>query len=136
MVAPSWCKPFTNLLYEDKGRGPVGFDCWGFVRQVVRERFGLELPDLSDEYPSAEDHDAVAAVAERNKRLLAMEWPQVSSAREGDVVILRVAGRPWHCGICVGGDWMMHITKDVNVGLERFTNPVWRNRIEGFYRHV
>lgn len=136
MVAPAWCEPFTRFQYADKGRGPVAFDCWGFVRHVQAVRFGVDLPDLSDEYPSAEDHPAVAEVVARYERELASSWHPVADPRAGDIVIVKIAGLPWHCGVVAGGDWMMHILKGVNVGLERFTREPWRNRIEGFYRHV
>lgn len=137
MVAPAWCEPFTRLQYEDKGRGPVGFDCWGFVRHVQCERFGVDdLPDLCGEYVSAEDHATVAEVVRRYERALSASWRLVCDAAPGDIVILKIAGLPWHCGVCVGGDWMMHMLKTVNVGLEHFAREPWRNRIEGFYRHV
>lgn len=137
MVAPGWCEPFIRLQYEDKGRGPIGFDCWGFVRHVERERFGVsDLPDLSEEYGSAEDHAAVADVVQRYERALSSCWVPVSEPHPGDIIILKIVGHPWHCAVAVGGDWMMHILKGVNVGLEHFTREPWRNRIEGFYRHV
>jgi cell wall-associated NlpC family hydrolase len=137
MVLPAWCEPFTRLQYADKGRGPQAFDCWGFVRHVQAERFGVsDLPDLADEYPSAEDHDSVAEVVRRYERALASSWVPVASPQAGDIVILKIANRPWHCGVVVGGDWMIHITRGVNVGCEHFTREPWRNRIEGFYRHV
>ena len=137
MVAPAWCERFTRLQYADRGRGPLAFDCWGFVRHVQREQFGVDdLPDLSEEYGSAEDHDSVAEVVSQYERALASSWHPVTDPRPGDIVVVKIAGRPWHCGVAVGGDWMMHILKGVNVGLEHFTREPWRNRIEGFYRHV
>jgi cell wall-associated NlpC family hydrolase len=137
MVAPAWCEPFTRLEYEDKGRGPVKFDCWGFVLHVQRSRFGrTDLPDLTEEYPSAEDHLTVASVVRKYEEALSDMWVRVKQPTPGDIVIIKIKNQPWHCGVCVGGDWMMHILKGVNVGLERFTHATWRNRIEGFYRHV
>ncbi len=137
MVAPAWCARFTRYQYADKGRGPETFDCWGFVRHVEREQFGVEnLPDLAEEYVSAEDHGSVAEVVSRYTQALAPHWNKVSSPEPGDIVILNIARQPWHCGVCVGGDWMMHMQKGINAGLERYTREPWRNRIEGFYRHV
>jgi cell wall-associated NlpC family hydrolase len=136
MVAPGWCERFTRFRYEDKGRGPDCFDCWGFVLFVEREQFGVtDLPDLGGEYESAEDHKSVAATVEKYKRSLSAHWVKVENPQPGDIVMLDIGGQPWHCGMAVGGDWMMHILKGVNVGLEHFTREPWRNRIEGFYRH-
>lgn len=137
MVAPAWCLPFTKLEYSDKGRGPSAFDCWGFVRHVLGQHFGVtNLPDFSAEYSSAEDQAEVARTVCAGIDSLTATWKRVINPQPGDIVILRLAGHPWHCGLVVGGDWMMHMLKDVNVALERFTGPVWRNRVEGFYRHV
>jgi cell wall-associated NlpC family hydrolase len=137
VIAPAWCGQFTRLQYADKGRGPVEFDCWGFVRQVERVQFGeSDLPDLREEYASSEDHLAVAATVNFWESALSLLWRRVEAPQAGDVVILKIAGRPWHCGVCVGGELFMHMQKGVNVALERFTNDVWRNRVEGFYRHV
>jgi cell wall-associated NlpC family hydrolase len=137
MPAPAWCESYTRLEYQDKGRGPVGFDCWGFVRLVQREQFKvIDLPDLYGDYPSAEDHAAVARTVVEWKQMLSPFWRRSFEPRAGDIIIIKIATRPWHCGVCVGGDWMLHILKGVNVGLEHFRREPWRNRIEGFYRHV
>lgn len=136
-MIPAWCEPFTRFQYSDKGRGPLTFDCWGFVRHIEREQFGVaDLPDLVTEYPSAEDHRSVAEVVERYEAELATSWRRSEWPQPGDIIILNIAGMPWHCGVAVGGDWMMHMLKGVNVGVEHFTREPWRNRVEGFYRHV
>lgn len=137
MIAPAWCLPFTRFEYADRGRGPAAFDCWGFVRHVQSERFGIvDLPDLGGAYGSSEDHGAVANVVRRYERVLAPAWRKVEDPRPGDVVIIKIAQQPWHCGVVVASRLMMHMLKGVNVGIERFDREPWRNRIEGFYRHV
>lgn len=137
MVAPAWCERYTRLQYADKGRGPVAFDCWGFVRHVLFSQFGVDdLPSLGGEYDSSENHGSVASAVKQWSNALSAVWHKVEDPQAGDIVILNIASRPWHCGVCVGGDLMMHMQKGVNVALERFSNDVWKNRIEGFYRHV
>jgi cell wall-associated NlpC family hydrolase len=136
-MIPEWCVEFTRFEYADKGRGPWEFDCWGFVREVQRVRFGVEdLPDLSGEYTSSEDHFSVAEVVHRYAAALADRWHRVSNPEPGDIIILKIAGEPWHCGVIVAEDWMMHVQKGINVGFERFMREPWRNRVEGYYRHV
>jgi cell wall-associated NlpC family hydrolase len=137
VIVPAWCERFTRFEYADKGRGPLTFDCWGFVRHVEREQFGVnDLPDLVSEYTSAKDHRSVAEVVERYESALAASWRRIERPQPGDIIILNIAAMPWHCGVAVGGDWMMHMLKGVNVGVEHFTREPWRNRVEGFYRHV
>lgn len=36
-------KKYLNATYEDGARGPARYDCWGLVRAVRHELFGLPL---------------------------------------------------------------------------------------------
>jgi cell wall-associated NlpC family hydrolase len=103
---------------------------------VEQTMFGINLPDLADAYSSCEDHDSVAEVVSRTRDALGRLWYPVPDASPGDIVILNIGGRPWHCGVVTAGDWMLHMQKGVNVGLERFTREPWRNRVEGIYHYA
>ncbi len=130
MMAPGWCLQYVGLPFGDKGRGPT-YDCWGIVREVLRRERGLDLPDYTGEYASSGDRISVSAAVTEGCR----SWTKVQAAQVFDVAILRLAGRPWHCGLVVADDWMLHTLSGVGSVLERLSSPVWRNRIEGFYRH-
>lgn len=130
MNPPQWCAPYIGLAFEDHGRGPA-FDCWGIVCEIFAKERGVTLPDYVAAYASAGDRHSVAAAVEEGCKL----WQKVSDPQPFDVVILRLAGRPWHCGVIVAEDWMLHALSDVGVVLEKVSSPVWRNRVEGFYRH-
>jgi cell wall-associated NlpC family hydrolase len=134
-----WCLPYidTFIPFKDKGRDRDGFDCWGLVRHVMAEVFGVaDLPDYGAAYEAAKDRVSVAKAVAAG---LAQGWRQLDqdeSPREGDLIILKLAGRPWHCAIAAGGDWMMHVCDGSGVVLEHWTLEPWKNRVEGFYRHV
>jgi cell wall-associated NlpC family hydrolase len=138
MIQPAqWCGDYIGLPFKDKGRDRDGFDCWGLVRAVMGEVFGMEdLPDYSAAYEAARDRVSVAKAVAVG---LAQGWLQLSPGediREGDLIILKLAGRPWHCAVSAGGDWMMHVCDGSGVVLEHWTLEPWKNRVEGFYRHV
>lgn len=134
MPPPAWCGKYIGLPYEDKGRGPRGFDCWGLVRHILSEQFGITtLPDYVDSYTSASDRNSVTSAVSTG---LAQGWTKVAEPVPGAIVILLVAGRPWHCGLVVNKDWMVHTLKGIDVCIERFDSMAWRNRIEGFYQYV
>jgi cell wall-associated NlpC family hydrolase len=132
-----WCAEFIGLPFKDHGRDRTGFDCWGVVRCVLQDRFGInDLPDYCESYDNARNQQAVSSAVEAG---LASGWRKLSpeeSPREGDLIILKLAGRPWHCAISAGSDWMMHCVDDIGVIAEQWSNALWRNRVEGFYRHV
>jgi cell wall-associated NlpC family hydrolase len=137
MTQPAnWCAEYVGLPFKDQGRDRAGFDCWGLVRCVMAEVFSISgLPDYCESYDSAQNLESVAKAVEAG---LAQGWRMLSAGedpREGDLVILKLAGRPWHCAIAAGSDWMMHCVDGMGVVMERWTVPLWRKRVEGFYRH-
>jgi cell wall-associated NlpC family hydrolase len=130
----AWCAKYIGLPYADKGRGPSSFDCWGLVRYVLQQEFGItSLPDYADRYTSAGDRNSVSSAVSAG---LALGWHQVTSPASGVLVILRVAGRPWHCGLAISDRLMLHTLEGVNTCVERLDSAVWSKRIEGFYQHV
>jgi len=66
-----------------------------------------------------------------------LKWTDVPAGRElcGDVIILRVRGKPMHVGLVLGDRQMLHIEFGINSVLERYTGARWAERIFGFYRY-
>jgi hypothetical protein len=93
--------------------------------------FGIEnLPDYADRYSRSIDKHSVSAAVTAG---LTQGWKKVEAPSAGSLVILKVAGRPWHCAIAVNDAWFLHTLSGVNACLERFDSMVWNGRIEGFY---
>lgn len=138
-IVPAWAARFVGLPYRDKGRGPDAWDCWGGVRMVLAEVFHAELPDYADAYSGAADHASVAAAVSAGLR---DGWQRAEAPSEGDLLILRIAGRPWHCGLMVNARMFLHWPPPDAHGrqllscIERIDSPQWARRIEGFYRHA
>jgi len=130
---PAWVTPWVGRPFEERGRGPEAFDCWGLVRAVLQERLGASLPALDDRYSQASDREDLAAlvVAERGP------WRPVEEAalQEGDCVLFRVQGYPSHVGVVVALGWMLHSRPATGSVLERWDGPRWRPRLCGFFRH-
>lgn len=128
---------FAGLPYADKGRGPAAYDCWGLCWAIFRDVYGLTLPDYVDAYTTAADHESVSAAVLRGLA----EWMRVERPSAGDLLILRIAGRPWHCAVMVDDKRFLHVPPPGRSGrqtlscVERIDSPMWARRIEGFYRH-
>jgi len=130
---PEWCAKYVGIPFKEKGRGPDGFDCWGIVRHVLAEEFGITgLPDYVDAYTRPGDKQSVATAVRAG---LAEGWQKVDTVDAGTLIILRLAGRPWHCALAVNKEWMLHTLEGVNACLERMDSMVWNGRIEGFYQY-
>lgn len=130
-MIPAWAGPYIGLPYKDKGRGPDGWDCWGGVRMVLGDVFGIALPDYGDAYETSADRAAVADAVETG---LADGWVRVECAATGDLLILRIAGRPWHCGLVVAPNLFLHWAPKATSCIERLDSLMWTHRIQGIYR--
>jgi len=134
-MIPTWADSWIGLEYADRGRGPA-YDCWGLAKTVLASH-GIPAPDYLDEYRTSED---MHSVADAMGRCLARDWTRVAGdAKELDIVILNIAGRPWHCGVMLNAEQFLHSpppAKSVQhlSGIEAVTDPQWERRVAGYWR--
>jgi cell wall-associated NlpC family hydrolase len=131
MRAYSEIATFIGTPWVSGGRDAVrGCDCWGLIIAAARKCYGLELPD----YAGYRDADELAETGPIFQRRA--EWQRIAEGgeREGDVVVLRMAGTPAHAGLVVGVGLMLHSMKGRDACVERYRSTAWVNRLEGFYR--
>lgn len=133
MPVPFWAGHYIGLPFHDHGRDRSGLDCWGLVRLVMAEQFSIALPSHAHEYQRTTQVDKISALIERE----AQKWKLVAAGQEslGDVVILRVRGKPMHVGLVLGDKQMLHIEFGINSVIERYTGTRWSDRLAGFYRY-
>ena len=133
MPVPFWAGHYIGLPFLDHGRDRSGLDCWGLVRLVMAEQFGVALPSYAHEYQRTTQVDKISDLIARES----MRWKIIPAGSEacGDTVVLRVRGKPMHVGMVMGDRQMLHIELGINSVLERYVNPRWAERIAGFYRY-
>lgn len=129
---PAWVETYIGIPFEDRGRGPAAFDCWGLVREVLGHQFGQVVPSWDDGYVNTEDGAAVAGAVAAARG----HWDEVTpdQARPGDVVLLRARGRPSHVGVLVSRSTMLHTLPESGAVLERVDAPRWTGRLDGYFR--
>lgn len=134
MPVPLWAAHYIGLPFRDHGRDRQGLDCWGLVRLVMAEQFGIALPSFAGEYSRTTEVPRISALIERE----CAKWQEVPPGDDkcGDVVIMRVRGRPLHVGIVIGDQQMLHIELGINSVIERYAGPRWKERLFGFYRYT
>jgi|GEM_PF-301356 len=130
---PAWVAHYVGLPFVDLGRDRAGLDCWGLVRLVGAERFGVQMPAWDGRYPDCERRHMRAMEGHVKAVLPAFE--RISPPDAGDIVLVKVGGLPVHVGIVVAPGWMLH----AEFGCDSIAEPILRpNRpisaIEGFYR--
>lgn len=133
MPVPIWAGRYIGLTFKDHGRDRTGLDCWGLVRLVLSEQFGLALPSFIHEYKHTLEKTRIAPLITREL----LRWQPVAAGQEqaGDIVILRLHGQPMHVGLVLGDRQMLHIESGINSAIERYTSPHWAARLHGFYRY-
>lgn len=133
MPIPLWAGRYIGLPFRDHGRDRSGLDCWGLVRLVLAEQFGHMLPSLTQDYAHSR---AAGAISELILREIPL-WHSIPAGEEkaGDVIVLRLNGKPLHVGAVLGDKQMLHIEAGINSAIERYDGTRWKDRVFGFYRY-
>jgi cell wall-associated NlpC family hydrolase len=114
--------------YQEGGRGPDAFDCFGLFAELCRRR-GLYIPNQpSPESLSAREAE-IYDVAEN-------EWIRLQHPEEGCAVLLRIGGWVSHIGMVLEGGRFIHASKHTGITVARLDDVQWIERNAGFYRHV
>ena len=130
---PQLLNQMIGVPFTEKGRDLDGWDCWGVVRWGLLHGFGIEVPSYCDDYMSTEEGQEIAALIARES-LGWMEQP-LHAAQPGDVLVLRIKGRPWHCGLVIESPWFLHAIEQLGTVRDRWDALRWEHRIIGLYRH-
>jgi len=122
-----------GVPFVEKGRDRSGWDCWGCVRWGMQQGFGIEVPSYAEDYVSSREGEEVSALIGRES----LGWLEVplAEAQPGDVVILRMQGRPWHCGLVLEPPYFLHADRCAGTVRERWDASLWAKRIAAVYRH-
>lgn len=136
-VNAPWANKYIGLPFREGGRGPVYFDCWGLVAEILRVERRLEL-DTYAEIATADSASIEAKIAEEVAR---NDWIKVepADARAFDVCLMwvhRLASKTMsHIGIVERPGRVLHIHRDAHAVCVKFSRLGPAFQIAGFYRH-
>jgi len=137
---PEWTSRYVGIPFRSHGRDRSGCDCYGLVRLVLREQFGVEVPSYAGDYPDALERAEVAALIARRQCSFSAgdggSWRAIAAPAPGAAIVLRIAGEPWHVGVVIAERWFLHLRPGTDSCLERYDSIRWRRRIGGFYHYV
>jgi len=129
----AWVKNYIGIPFVSGGRTAEGCDCYGLVRLVLDNEYGVRLPELSDDYENALNIAETAKLFAEKRPVLAAE--KLTGPREWAVVVITEQGHPCHLGIVAGDGYILHTGIKTGSVCQRATHPGLRGRIEGYY-HV
>jgi len=131
-MIPDWVASYVGLPFKDHGRDLEGLDCWGLVRFILKQHYGIDTPDFGSNYS---DTDDTVSVPQAIKGGLPGTWLSTASPQAGDLIIIAIAGKPMHCGMVVAPGYMLHCVPNPGSCIESYDRPKWKRRVEGIYRH-
>lgn len=134
-MIPGWVAPYIGLEFEEHGRTRSGVDCWGLIKLVLVEHFAIQdVPDYRTYENSTHVRSVARAYLSGKKEARWTEIP-AGAEKEGDVILLKAAGVPTHCGMVIVPGTMLHILNGIGSCLDGYWRPRWKSCVEGFYRH-
>lgn len=106
--------------------------CWTFLSKVLKENYGVNIPALAgQENIAAQEKEVI------KQQQLSSDWREVAVPAAGDVILFLLGGKRPHVGIMVSDAAFLHFSEiDRTVKLDLHDSLRWRNRVEGFYRHI
>jgi NlpC/P60 family len=99
----AWINDYVGVPFVENGRTRDGWDCWGLVVAIYRDRLGLELPDYQWRPPFG-PFEKLAAFQRGKDSVDAGELAQALEAPEAWAIgLVRADRRPFHVGLSIGG---------------------------------
>lgn len=124
---------FVGIPHLDLGRDREGADCYGLLRLVYREDLGIELPSFTGTYASCAEHDEIQALLAGEA--MAGPWRPVERIQAYDALLFRVGRHDCHVAVAVDQGRMLHVHSRSRAVIARRSDPMWRDRLSGAYRH-
>lgn len=124
-----------GIPFSKDGESPQeGFDCWGLVRFVYKEFYGIELPDFNHSnihYLNGKKVHKIIEEEQNDEKL----WEKLNEPEEP--CILAIKNHPLyinHTGIYVGRGKFLQSLEKVGVILSDIHDKYWSQKIVGFYK--
>lgn len=135
MTMAAWWSDYVGIPFVDHGRNRSGCDCWGLVRLVLAERFGINLPSLADGYDSTEQRTILQHLIEGKAPVLGFAQVDLDQAQPGDVLVIRQLGAACHVGIMVTPSLLLHTEEGKGAVIEDIRRRHLAPRIAHAWRY-
>lgn len=128
----AWVKKYIGVPFFSNGRTLEGCDCYGLVRLVLRNEYGISLPELSNDYSDALNVKETARLF--SEKLPVLTVAKIPEPEEKAVAVIMEHGHPAHIGVVAGNGYILHTGVKTGSVCQRATHPGLRGRVEGYYR--
>ena len=113
---------FQISIYNYKEYVKGQCDCWTLVQDIYAEN-GIELPDYIDVRTANQRKNFKEFLVEN------MEYKEIDKPERGALILFETD--PYHCGIAVDENKMIHRAENINTRIERIDG--YGKKIAGIY---
>jgi cell wall-associated NlpC family hydrolase len=128
---------FLGIPYGMDNDPSKSLDCWNLCRHYAAKELGLIFPEFMYDRTNEEAYIEAGRIHIANQKNLGTVWREVSSPEIGDIMLIKMRGRPCHCGIYVGKvdgqDSFLHTLRGRNSSVESFT--YWNQQVASIHRY-
>ena len=121
---PTWVGDYVGIPFDK-------YNCWQLVCLIYKQRFKIKLCDYGNEYIDSLDKENIKKIYDRELKI----WHPIEMPSLGDVIVLKVMGQPWHAGLMVSKQFMLHTERHLESVIESYNGTIWKNKIIGYYRY-
>lgn len=136
MDIPAWAAQYIGIPFVAHGRDLTGWDCWGCVRWIWREHYGIDVPSYDETYTTPHDVRVIGAVLGRELPLTPWRAVALAEAQPGDGLLFLLKGHPTHVGVLVAPDRFLHADPRAGTCIDRISAAWWVRRFRGAYRYT
>jgi len=105
----AWINDYIGIPYVFGGRDWHGLDCYGLVKLIYQEEYGITLRDWATDQMELKDKaKAIESV------VCSGEWEDIESPMDGDFVICHRQRAAYHIGLYYGGG-VIHASDGIGV---------------------
>lgn len=123
---------YIGKPFKDHGRGPDGYDCIGLVLQIYKDN-GIEVPDIW-KYDKSTGRKAMKNFLLSVAAAETAETGWVKTEKEPLAMVVFKVGGILHAGVMLDDEKFIHALEGTAVCMESLNNPIWANRVKGFYK--
>lgn len=109
---PHFANKYIGRPWAAGAQGGESFDCWGFVRYVLKHEYGYNVPQVNV------NPECLRDVLHAFRADLAFQaFIEVTTPKDGDVVLMRQAKNPVHAGLWleIDGGGVLHCVRNSGV---------------------
>ena len=123
---------YVGIPWKINGIDFDGCDCRGIIYLFYKNEYGILLHEF-DNIDYKGNRDSLKSLVHQEDYY--KNWSEVDNPKLGDVIVIRNFNIPAHLGLVVSKGRMLHAYTDIPSVIESYTSPIWKNKIDGIYRH-